>query len=47
MRFSQPNLPNLCRAVVQGVAVKSEVRPSISATMARDFDEDIDRFARF
>jgi transitional endoplasmic reticulum ATPase len=25
----------------------SEVRPSISATMARDFDEDIDRFARF
>jgi antitoxin (DNA-binding transcriptional repressor) of toxin-antitoxin stability system len=25
----------------------SEVRPSISATMARDFDEDIERFARF
>jgi hypothetical protein len=25
----------------------SEVRPSISATMAREFDEDIERFARF
>ncbi len=25
----------------------SEVRPSISAAMARDFDEDIERFARF
>ena len=24
-----------------------EVRPSISAAMAREFDEDIERFARF
>lgn len=29
------------------LAAVSEVRPSISAAMARDFDEDIERFARF
>ena len=29
------------------VAAITEVRPSITAAMAREFDEDIDRFARF
>jgi hypothetical protein len=29
------------------VASIAEVRPSISAAMARELDEDIERFARF
>ena len=34
-------------ATADFLAAIAEVRPSISAAMAREFEEDIDRFARF